>query len=70
MEAPNAMRSRTGRMETVICGWLPRCKHKLMIGVSVGFSRLSGLLMQSVAIAGPDGVREPGPDRLFRLRHL
>ena len=28
---------------------------------SVGCSRLSGLLMQSVQTAGPDGVREQGP---------
>jgi len=27
----------------------------------VGCSRLSGLLMQSVGTAGPDGVREQGP---------
>lgn len=31
-----------------ICGWLPRCKHKVMIWHLVGCSRLSGLLMQSV----------------------
>src|SRR3546814_708582 len=56
-----------GRVLTVFCGWLPRCKHKLTFGVLVGCSRLSGLLMQSVGTAGPDGVREPGPDRLIRL---
>ncbi|WP_298400201.1 glycosyl hydrolase [Sphingobium sp.] len=32
---------------TVLCGWLPRCKHKVMIWRFVGCSRLSGLLMQS-----------------------
>jgi hypothetical protein len=33
----------------------------------VGCSLLSGLLMQSVETAGPDGVREQGPILLFRL---
>jgi len=38
----------------------------------VGCSLLSGLLMQSVETAGPDGVREQGPillSRLWRLWH-
>jgi len=47
--------------ENVLCGWLPRCKCKVMIWRSVGCSRLSGLLMQSVQTAGPDGVHEQGP---------
>lgn len=42
------MRANFGRLETVICGWLPRCKCKVMIWPLVGCSRLSGLLMQSV----------------------
>jgi hypothetical protein len=33
----------------------------------VGCSLLSGLLMQSVETAGPDGVREQGPILLCRL---
>jgi hypothetical protein len=33
----------------------------------VGCSLLSGLLMQSVETAGPDGVREQGPILSFRL---
>jgi hypothetical protein len=33
----------------------------------VGCSLLSGLLMQSVETAGPDGVREQGPILLIRL---
>jgi hypothetical protein len=36
------------QLQTVLCGWLPRCKHKVMIWRFVGCSRLSGLLMQSV----------------------
>jgi len=36
----------------------------------VGCSLLSGLLMQSVETAGPDGVRERGPILLFRLWRL
>jgi len=36
----------------------------------VGCSLLSGLLMQSVATAGPDGVREQGPILLIRLWRL
>jgi len=36
----------------------------------VGCSLLSGLLMQSVETAGPDGVREQGPILLFRLWRL
>lgn len=44
----------------LFCGWLPRCKHKVMIWRRVGGSRLSGLLMQSVQTAGPDVVREQG----------
>ncbi len=59
-------RERSGERK-VLCGWLPRCKHNLTFGGWVGCSRLSGLLMQSVGTAGPDGVREPGPDRLLRL---
>ena len=37
-----------GRFQTGLCGWLPRCKCKVMIWPLVGCSRLSGLLMQSV----------------------
>jgi hypothetical protein len=44
-----------------VCGWLPRCKHKVMIWRFVGCSRLSGLFVQSARTAGPDGVREQGP---------
>lgn len=55
------------RVANGVCGWLPRCKHKVMIWCLVGCSRLSGLLMQSAWTAGPDGVREQGPDRLCRL---
>jgi hypothetical protein len=33
----------------------------------VGCSLLSGLFMQSVETAGPDGVREHGPILSFRL---
>jgi len=36
----------------------------------VGCSLLSGLLMQSVETAGPDGVREQGPILLLRLWRL
>jgi len=36
----------------------------------VGCSLLSGLLMQSVETAGPDGVREQGPVLSFRLWRL
>lgn len=45
----------------VFCGWLPRCKHKMMNWPLVGCSRLSGLFVQSVETAGPDGVHEQGP---------
>ena len=43
-------RRKLGRLLTVFCGWLPRCKHKVMIWPLVGCSRLSGLLMQSVRL--------------------
>lgn len=33
----------------------------------VGCSLLSGLLMQSLETAGPDGVGEQGPNLKFRL---
>jgi len=36
----------------------------------VGCSLLFGLLMQSTWTAGPDGVREPGPNLLTRLWRL
>ena len=42
--------ARDGTFQTVVCGWLPRCKHKVMIWPLVGCSRLSGLLMQSVRL--------------------
>ncbi len=45
----------------VLCGWLPHCKHKMMIRPLVGCSRLSGLFVQSVETAGPDGVHEQDP---------
>jgi hypothetical protein len=35
------------KVMNVLCGWLPRCKHDLMIWRLVGCSLLSGLLMQS-----------------------
>ena len=48
-------------MRTVFCGWLPRCKHKMMNWPLVGCSRLFGLFVQSVETAGPDGIHEQGP---------
>jgi len=51
----------------VLCGWPPRCKGEIDAAALVGCSLLSGLLMQSVETAGPDGVREQGPILLFRL---
>ena len=55
------------RRPDVFCGWLPRCKGKFDVLALVGCSLLSGLLMQSVETAGPDGVREQGPILLIRL---
>jgi len=61
MAASGGSNRSNWRPRTTVCGWLPRCKHKVMIWWLVGCSRLSGLSMQSAWTAGPDGVREQGP---------
>jgi hypothetical protein len=60
-------RSLATVQNVVFCGWLPRCKGKIDAVALVGCSLLSGLLVQSVETAGPDGVREQGPILSFRL---
>jgi hypothetical protein len=43
-------------------------RDDLRVGVLVGSSLLSGLLVRSWHLtAGPDGIREPGPTLLCRL---
>lgn len=50
------------------CGCPPRCKRKFDgFGALVGCSLLSGLLMQPLEAADPDGVGEQGPNLKFRL---
>jgi hypothetical protein len=53
--------------ENDLCGWLPHCKCKIDALALVGCRLLSGLFVQLVVTAGPDGVREPGPILQFRL---